>query len=77
MAEDLARLVLYQLEGHVYKLLTNDVGDEQWEKVQTLSAWLAQQHPYHITNVIMLWKKVMSMRSGDVKEMTIKNLGLL
>lgn len=77
MPEGLARFVVCQVEGRVYKLLTSDLSGEQWEKVQTLSAWLAQQHPDHVTNITRLWKKVMSMRSGDVQGMIVKDLGLL
>ena len=75
--EDLAHLVLYQVEGRIHKLAGIDLSDEQWHKVQTLGTRLAMQHPDHVTNVVRLWKKVVGMKSEDVQETTVKNLELL
>lgn len=77
MPEDFARLVLWKIEGRIHKLSREDTSDEQWKKVETLSARLAAQHPDHVTNVFRLWQKVMGTRDEKVQESTVKDLGLL
>lgn len=75
--ESLARLVLYQVEGCIHKLSRDALSEEQWVKVQTLGKKLARQHPDHVTNVVTLWKKIIDLKGEDLKENTIKDLGLL
>lgn len=77
MPEDFARLVLWKIEGRIDKLSREDTSDEQWKKVETLSARLVTQHPDHVTNVFRLWQEVMCMKGKEVQETTVKDLRLL
>ncbi|KAJ4984077.1 hypothetical protein SVAN01_10433 [Stagonosporopsis vannaccii] len=77
MPFDLARLVLYQVEGCIHKSAKNVLSDGQRSEVQALRNRLAIQHPDHVTNIIQLWGKVLDMKDDDVQDVTVQDLGML
>lgn len=77
MPREVARSVIYRIEEQIHRLACDDLSDEQWKKVKALADRLATQHPDHITNVIRLWQTVTKLQDGEVREGTVKDLGLL
>jgi hypothetical protein len=77
MPEESAQLVLCMIEGLTHKLSREDMSDEQWKKVETLTARLAVQHPDHVTNVTRLWEETIDIAGEKRKGLILKDLGLL
>lgn len=77
MPEDLARLVLWRVEGSIHKLPRKDTSEGQRKKVEALTARLAAQHPHHVTNVIRLWQNVINAKEIERQKIVAKDLGLL
>ena len=77
MPEHFAHLVLRRIEGRNHELDHGYMSDEQWKKVETLSARLAAQHPDHVTNVFRLRQEVINIAGKKSRDTILKDLGLL